>query len=310
MKENTKYIAVTIDNNYVQHCGTMLVSLFENNSDDNFLIFVIHNGISSSDKNKLSKQVAIYNQLIEFIEIDESIIKHAPVSCHVSLATYYRILLPDVLPDYVTKVLFLDCDIIVRAPIGYLWSDLTKDYSHLASENPMSEEKKQRLGMSSYSKYFNAGVLLINLQYWRERKIKEQALNFIANNPDKIVFWDQDVLNAVLENQWKKISYLWNAQEFFFREDFDAFKIGIPDDYYQAIQSNPYIIHFTGSSKPWFREVEHPFKNEYLHYLSKSLWAGSPLKTFAVKQKSNIVQAIKNKLKNVWNSWGFTQSER
>jgi lipopolysaccharide biosynthesis glycosyltransferase len=66
----------------------------------------------------------------------------------------------------VSKVLFLDCDIIVRTSIVELWNEITEDFSHLAAENPLiSDEFKLALGLSPESKYFNAGVMLINLDY-------------------------------------------------------------------------------------------------------------------------------------------------
>jgi lipopolysaccharide biosynthesis glycosyltransferase len=319
-----KYVAVTIDSNYVQHCGVMLVSLFENNIGENFYLFIIHNGISVSEQELLKKQIKFYNQQAEFILIDESLLKEAPVSSHISLATYYRLLLPKILPTHVQLILFLDCDIIIRGSVAKLWEEITENDSHLAAENPLiSEDFKLRLGLSADSKYFNAGVMLVNLNYWREIDLTNKSIDFIAHNVDKITFWDQDVLNNILENKWKEISFLWNAQEIFFHPDFDAKKIGIAEDYYNEIKENPYILHFTGSNKPWFLEVNHPFKKDYLYYLSKSIWAGTPLKQLTQKINQNEVNTrlniktyiksklirLKNKLKNVWNSRYIAQSK-
>jgi lipopolysaccharide biosynthesis glycosyltransferase len=269
-----KYIAVTIDENYVQHCGVMLLSLFENNVGEKFHVFIIHNGITLPQQQLLKEQISLYNQKVDFFLIDENLLKNAPVSSHVSLATYYRILLPEVLPAYVSKVLFLDCDIIVRTSIVELWNEITEDFSHLAAENPLiSDEFKLALGLSPESKYFNAGVMLINLDYWRRFELTKKSIDFIKSHKHKITFWDQDVLNNLLEGRWKEISCRWNAQEVFFHPDFDAQKIGISETYYNEVRCHPYIVHFTGSNKPWFLDVEHPYKKDYLYYKAKSFWA-------------------------------------
>lgn len=62
------------------------------------------------------------------------------------------------------------------------------------------EDNYKRLHYPSSDSYFNSGVLLINLDYWREKKLMYKALDYIAKNGNNLVFYDQDVLNALLHN--------------------------------------------------------------------------------------------------------------
>ncbi|MEM5871824.1 MAG: glycosyltransferase family 8 protein [Candidatus Aenigmatarchaeota archaeon] len=304
MQNTNKYIAIALDESYARYASVMLTSLFENNDAEKevFHVFVMYGKLSRFAKKKIKQKVGEYGHSVSFIKINEKLLKSFPVSHHVSTATYYRLLIPVVIPEYVSWLLYLDCDILVRKNISELWELISDGVSHLAAENPLiSEEFKTNLGMSSDSKYFNAGVMLINLKYWRKVNITENSLKFVNSYLHKIVFWDQDILNSLLEGQWKEISFLWNAQEVFFLS-YTAEQLGISEEYYHEIKTNPCILHFTGSNKPWLKTIEHPYLNEYKYYLEKNAWSESSLKKLL-----QAICRIKTKIvrKNVWYSWGL-----
>ena len=102
--------------------------------------------------------------------------------------------------------MFIDADIIIRGNIDELWNTNLTNYSHAAVENPfISVEKKKTLGIPSKESYFNAGLLLINVEWWKQHKITENTITFLNKNKDFIEWWDQDVLNGTLHGKWKKV---------------------------------------------------------------------------------------------------------
>jgi lipopolysaccharide biosynthesis glycosyltransferase len=290
---NNINIVVTIDENYVQHCATMLTSLFVNNKHLDFTIYIIYSAISIKNLNLIQKEIERNKAQVQYIEINTQLLNDAYISHHISIATYFRLLIPNLLPQSINKVLFLDSDLIVRKPIDGLWNINISDFSHAAVENPrITEHFKINLGMKPNSLYFNAGVLLINLDYWRKNFISDKSIDFLNNNRDKITLWDQDVLNYVLKNMWYVAPSHWNSQEAFFKVSYSNNEFNVSESEYHEIRNDPSIVHFTGSDKPWFKEHIHPFKQEYYKYLALTYWK----KFKPISRKPTIIQRLYRKI--------------
>ncbi|MBL1174993.1 glycosyltransferase family 8 protein [Pantanalinema sp. GBBB05] len=293
----TVNVVCTIDNNYIQHCAVMLTSLLKNNYQLKFKIFIIKDNLDHQLEIKLINFLDNCNQDYSLITVDDSIFLSAPISKHISLATYYRLLIPQLVDSKVEKILFLDSDIVIRKSITPLWNIDISNYSHAAVKNPgVSFERKQNLKMPEDSAYFNAGVLLINLRVWRELAVTQRAIEFIEQYPEKIDFHDQDVLNHVLCNQWFSIESQWNAQYAFFFKDFSLEDFGGTLEAYQQAKYDPAIIHFTGSGscKPWHYNCNHPFKEDYYKYLNQTPWRG-----FKYISRPSLVSRLKAKTKGI-----------
>lgn len=265
-------IVCACDEKFLPHTATMLCSLFENN-DSELHIFLLHNHISQKKLDILSKFIEKKNNLFTAIEIDETLIGNLMVSQHASIANYYRLLIPEVLPDSIDKVLYLDSDLIVRKDITELWNIDLKNYSIAAVED-LGFTGHTRLKMPLGSKYFNSGVMLINLARWRKDNIHFKVIDFIGKYPDRIRFWDQDGLNAILANQWKALPIKWNVQHnYFFPQGMEI--------RYADINADPAIVHFSGEgTKPWLPYVRHKYIKEYLEYENMSPFR--PKKFFCV----------------------------
>jgi len=274
MSKSTIDIVCTTDANYMQHCGAMLNSLLSNTPDREFRIFIIHSDTVGKEKGKLEKALRHSNISTQFIQVDDSILDGAPVSHHVNLSTYYRILIPRLLDGTIEKVLFLDADIIIRKSISELWNLDISDFSHGAAQDfNVKASHLSSLGLQKGSHYFNAGVLLINLKTWRELDLSQKAISFIAECPERIVFWDQDALNYVLQGKWLRLEPKWNATRKIFEVE-DPMQIGMNKDEFDTAKSDPAIVHFTGGgpSKPWHYFCIHPFKYEYDRFVAQTPW--------------------------------------
>ena len=112
-----------IDNSYVAQCGVTITSVCVNNVNEVILFHILTTNLSIFNREMLKKIVDKYRQKIIFYNVDEYLLNKCPLreGDHVSLATYFRILMPDILPKSLNKVLYLDCDLVVCKNIKRLW---------------------------------------------------------------------------------------------------------------------------------------------------------------------------------------------
>ncbi len=292
---NNIHIAFCIDKNYVQHCAVTVTSIFSNTTAANISISIIYSNIDDKSKSKLESYIKKFTPDVKFILINEKDLKKFPVSDHITLASYYRIFLADLLESDIKKVVFLDCDLIVKKDIIQLWNIDISNYSHAAAiEHGVDNAHKESLSIPNNADYFNAGVMLINLEYWRNNEVSKKSIKFIQNKFNKIKFWDQDVLNFVLQSQYLVVDSTWNATGILFRSDIWE-SLGFSKIKCQELLKfslDPAIIHFTGTYKPWHSYSDHPLKQEYYKYLTETPW-----RNFVPTRKPSLLIRIRTKTK-------------
>ena len=162
------YIVCACDDGYSVHCGALITSIFENHTHCRIEVFVLTDSISDDNRAKFGLLADRYHQRIDIIAIDKSLFRNLPFGGkfdNISLATYYRLLVASVLPDNLDKVLYLDCDIIVKADLMPLWNIDLNRFAFAAVEDalPHSVEAPKRLDYSALERYYNCGVLLMKI---------------------------------------------------------------------------------------------------------------------------------------------------
>ena len=242
-------VLCAFDERYLQHTATMLCSLLEHNTVSRIHLF--YSSVDDEELAKLESFVAGYGSGIARYEMAPANFQDFRVDKWASIAAYYRILAPRVLPADIDKILYLDSDIIVRKSLNELWQCDLSDQALAAVEDEGDGVQRAVGWWPAGTRYFNSGVLLINLEFWRQNSVSERAINFIRDNPEKVTYWDQDALNAILVHRWIKLPTRWNFQE---------------------TGKDPAIVHFIGEEKPWHRSLKHPFKYEYHKYRVKTPW--------------------------------------
>ena len=290
-------ILASCDNNYIMPCGVMMCSVCESNKQSRFCFhLIIDESVTASSKSQLTAIASNYKADIVFhVFNSETILRelgneNISFANNISLPTYYRLFVESVLPSDIDRILYLDCDIVVRGNIDVLFAISMKDYA-VACVPDISEgisEFYDRLGYSMEQGYFNAGVLLINLEYWRNHNLKKDFIDFYRNNTHKVLQHDQDILNFVCKDNKIVLPIKYNAQDGFFlnRCYFDRTKYV---EQLKEAERDPIIIHYTGI-KPWEKLCENPFKGVFFYYLNKTEWEGIPL----VDTKTHLT--LKNKL--------------
>jgi len=277
-------IVCATDDNFVQHSAVMLASLLANNS--NVVVYLLTEGLTLKNQAILKQEVISKGGQYNYVLVDDKIISNLPMPkdaelCHISTATYYRLLISDILPKDVEKVIYLDCDIVIRKSIQDLWDTKIKNYALGAVSQIPTPNGYKRLGYDIRYGYFNAGVLLINLAYWREHNVSQNLISYLTENFSSIKYHDQDALNGLLHQSRFILSCKWNMLfPYFDREILTVLDIEnniLIDDfkeYKECIKlerKDPTLVHYTSVPKPWQKGCIHPFRNDYFKYIKLTL---------------------------------------
>lgn len=270
-------IACCIDSNYAKYCCVMLTSLLENNKGEQVFVHVLGNRLDTNSRRSLQEVVEErYGQQIHFYEIDSLLLDVFPeTQSYVSLATYCKLFIPALLPSAISRVLYLDCDLIVVSSLADLWKcnlegkalAVVKDVHKGISEDCI------RLGMDpARFDYFNAGVMLLHLDFLRQSDFVGRALNFVKGHPS-LPYHDQDVLNALLHQYVLWLPYRYNLHDYLFRRKryLTVQEEGSVSD---EILKYRVIVHFSSKRKPWGTRCLHPWRNLYFAYLDRTPWRG------------------------------------
>ncbi|MDR1623925.1 MAG: glycosyltransferase family 8 protein [Tannerellaceae bacterium] len=277
------HIACNIDTRFTTHCAVTLVSLFENNKTSDICVHIIASGLPDADQEILKNLAVRYGNEVRFYFPPSDLLSSFSIKkCgkRISMAAYYRCMLSVILPEQLDKVLYLDCDIVVLGDIMELW-ETDMSTCGVACVDDISKDEDERYERLHYDKsysYFNSGVLLINLSYWREHEVDKQCVRYFRTYPERILFNDQDLLNVVLYKDKVFVPLKWNMQDGFYRYGIEK-KVSDWPAFRQALL-HPVILHYT-NKKPWNYDSMHPLKGEYYNYLDMTPWKGTrPLSSF------------------------------
>ena len=275
------HILCSTDKNYIMPTGVMMKSVSVNNEESDICFHVIiDKSVSWWQKWQLRSVVkGCKRHHVEFYVFDDSLLDTFPAvgevkANYITNSAYYRLFAEKLLSHNIEKVLYLDVDIVVNKPLRELWNTDLSDFG-LASVTDMSENMQDfnRLGYNASLGYFNSGVLLINLKYWRKNHITDEFVDLIVNHPEMIKFHDQDVLNIVFCRNKLYLPFAYNLQSGFMYKpelmelDYEKYKQQIKDAIEHRI-----MIHFCCSLKPWHEGCENPLKDEWLKYQAMTRW--------------------------------------
>jgi lipopolysaccharide biosynthesis glycosyltransferase len=266
-------IAFGCDASYVQPLTVAVVSVLAHARHPSRLRFwLITNSFDAKAVSSLRAVIEENGAQLETRQpLSETAIDAMPLGEHFTEATYYRLLLPKLLPANVSRLIYLDSDVIVRHPIEDLWGVDLENLSTAAVVNPRPMNR-HGLGLRRDKDYFNAGVLLMDLDRWRKEHIHDRALKFAAEFPGALPCADQDALNHVLAGAWKRLDLRWNQQSKFFLHSATYLRVS-----WLALwraKSAPYIVHYSTSTKPWHSENGHPWRELYFQQLDRTAFRG------------------------------------
>ncbi len=263
-------------------------------------IWILHDSISHEIISMVNDSVRNSERYcnITWIPVDRDTLADASADGHVSIVTYFRILIGRYLPQEVQRVIYLDCDVVVRKDLSELFDSNLEGRTiaavqdtaspfldarqvlstrclairHLGATRPIPNYRQ--LNLPAESPYFNAGVMLIDLKRWRENQVEAKLLNCIREHRDNMIWWDQYALNVILHNDWKKLDPAWNVTSHLMALR-AAKQCYLDETTFDRIRRDPNIVHFSSDVKPWHALCNNPFRNDFEKILDETHWSGT-----------------------------------
>ena len=269
-------ISFSVSDNYSQHLAVVITSVLVNNQDSNFIFHVLHRNISEENQSRIGLIVDKYkNCKIIFHYIDESVFTNAPLpSPHISVESYFRLCLPKILADE-SRILYLDVDILCRRDIRELWEIDLDGYAcaAVAETSPDCSFLKTALAIEEGKlQYFNAGVILFNLDFIRQNGLDSVPFSILKEWKEKIGYADQDVLNLAYHGKVKFVSQCYNFM----------------GKWRKTEVKQPIVIrHFASfSQKPWNCKLMRFSWISYARYLASSPYYGNLVRFVLIHLRS------------------------
>lgn len=278
-------VVISLDHNFVMPCGVMLQSLCSNNKDVAVHCFALtDDSFTLNDKKVLEDILTAENTenslSVIFVSDEQTKAVQSIDSWRYPKQVCYRLFMSSLLPVDVDKVIYLDGDLIVRKSLKDLWNTDMENYSVGVVPDSLSGTLSyyNRLHYPITLGYFNSGMMLINLSYWRKHQLEDKFVKFIKESKSRIYLPDQDVLNYVTRESKKHVAIKYNVQtQFLYKMEFQCFSVYQYHEEFEEARRDPVIIHFSGC-RPWEKGCNHPFKEEFFKYRSHTIWNDMPLK--------------------------------
>ena len=260
-------VALCADKNIEVGLHVTLYSLLES-SRHRIKINLVLKGYDSHDLGKIYNTLEPFRGLYELsiVEGDDSLFTKCR-GLFGNKFTFMKLMLPELLDE--DRIIYLDSDLVVRRDLSELFSSDIGGYVVAASGVAEIEWQLERsffasLGLNEKAKYFNGGVMLIDLQRWRASRITEKCMEFIEKYPRELITADQTVLNYVFyKNQFFELDSSYNQA---------LYPTSKP-----VMHTTEKIFHFVGSPKPW------DFLGEFLHtnyFLFKGVLSNTAFRTY------------------------------
>ena len=277
------HVAYCFDPLYEQHFGASITSLLLNfkGPGSDLCVHVVVTDVSDALRDRLLRLTHTFRARIEVhLVLPEDLQRlsvlpvHSKWMSYLTMATYFRVLLPNILPPGIDWLLYLDSDTIVLSDVRPLF-DI--DLQGAAIGAVIDSANPRMAAQRRAQRYINSGVMLMDLQRWRQDGIVARCLDFALNNPEQIRFGDQSAINAVctdvihvLDDRWNRFVVAHNRSD----EVADAA-----------------ILHFITADKPWQSWYENNLSTFYWRYLDVSPWAGAePVRPNTVTQAQRLAR--------------------
>lgn len=245
-------IAFSSDDHYAPYLSVSILSILKNNSESEICFYILDVGIKENNKKIIEDIVYQYNKKVKFIPINKDELSDFPITInYISPATYARLNIVEYIPN-IDKLLYIDVDTLTNGSLKELWDTDISQYALAACKDFFIEvsqpEYKAKIGLENHC-YFNAGVLLINMNRWRELNVLKTSLKWLDKHNNVIEYQDQDILNGIFKDEVKLINTRFN---------FTLAECGyIKHRENREIKFPIIIYHYIGPYKFWKEKCSH-----------------------------------------------------
>ena len=271
------HIALCHDNNYAPYSSVVIASIIDNNKEEKITFHLLHTNLTKERCDTIKAWVeGFQGKHVCFYQMQKETFRDFPIdeNTYLDYGAYIRLYLGECLP-HLDKVIYLDCDIIVRGQLTELWNTDISEYAVAGVRDRINDYIRvyNRLRYPMADGYINSGMMLINLKRWREdgffRKAQQVACE---RGADVLKNHDQDIINAIYHGQILMLPFRYNLLEYYlYVEEW----LYLDHKYYPEIGEacqHPVIVHFCMPQKPWHYECINPFKTLYYKYRKMTPW--------------------------------------
>jgi lipopolysaccharide biosynthesis glycosyltransferase len=269
-------ILFSCDTNYAIPMTVCITSIFENNKENQIDIYILYSSLSEQQKKILIDLANQYNQNINLIPAPEYYFSTAP-TLRWTKETYYRLLLNELLPQNLHRIIYIDCDTIVINSLLDLFNLNLGEYYIAALLEEYSLVHRKRLGLKEPGDYYQAGVLLFDLNKCRTILNYDKATEIINFLGEKLKVVDQDVINFIFDGKIKSLDKKFNNCELtnFEKNNFKRlFNIVNKKELRKTV-----ILHYA-ASKPWNNIFSGSCEGIWYKYLKISPYSSNCYKKF------------------------------
>ena len=236
-------IFFSCDDNYVPFLGVAITSLICNTSEkNNYSIYVLHSGLKNENMKRI-KALETQNASIEFVDVSDKLEVYGRklnLRDYYTVAIYFRLFIPNMFPQ-LDKAIYLDADMVILEDVAKLYDINLHDNllggvsdAIIASRKEFRDYAELGCGIYPYTRYFNSGMMLMNLDAMREFDL-EGKFEFLFNTYGfETVCPDQDYLNVICKDRVLYLDEGWD-------------KMAIDGNY----KGRPMIVHYNNFAKPW-----------------------------------------------------------
>jgi lipopolysaccharide biosynthesis glycosyltransferase len=227
-------IVSAADERFAAHFAAMLHSAWTHHPTAEF--YLLDCGIEPGTLADLRAFASSRGIQLTFFNIDVALFRNLPTTRALSVATYARLLIPDLFPGSIERVLYLDADCIVVSDLTALWCFDMGNAAIAAVHDAIGAHLEREIGIEVDDQgYINSGVMLMNLAVWRRDKLAATAIAFVTRTNPRML--DQPGINAACAGKIAFLTEEWN------------FQLHKPRRPKQWLEPN--IIHYSSEKKPW-----------------------------------------------------------
>ncbi len=279
-------VVYACDNKYAMLAGVSMESLYTANRElEDLNVYILANQLSEENRRKLSEIAERHGRDLRFVDFTgEELERKLSIDAQFwSIAAYARLFAPQLL-FWLHDILYLDCDMLILGPLTELWNTDTVGMPCAAVAEPMSGQQKKNVGLAPTDKYYNSGVMLMDLDAWRDAGALEKSLDCIRRHKGRVPYVDQGVINEVFRGQFLTLPAKYNVSTLCYDFSYEEAQRFRADSWsysrreIEAAKTAPVIVHLTSSfltPRPWVQSSTHPYRTQWESFRDRTAWNGA-----------------------------------
>jgi lipopolysaccharide biosynthesis glycosyltransferase len=228
-------------------------------------VTVLHEAVPRDVRARIEQSIGSSQVAVVWIDLGRRDLGIDVSASHLPRAACFRLRIGSLLDDDVRRCLYLDVDLLIETSLRPLWdSDLggrtaaavrSVNFPNIATRGAF--DRWRTLGLDPRQPYFNSGVVLLDVERWRQLGLEEKAVAHLSSHERSGPNLDQNAWNYVLHKDWLELDPKWNQQTPFL-DDQHGVHLVYDDETIDRVRQEPAVVHFLDRPKPWQHACTHP----------------------------------------------------